>query len=274
MAPRAIWKGQLQISELVCPVSLHAAASTAGRVSFHLVNRATGNRVRREYVDAETGEQVEREQQVKGYATDDRRYIPIEPEEYAAALPENHKTLQVEAFLDCADIDTVYLDRPYFLLPAEPTAEEAFTVIREGLRARRKAAVARAMLFRRVRSLLIRAQGRGLIASTLRFDYEVRPAEEAFAGIHEQAIQGEMLDLARHIIASKRGEFDPAAYDDRYDAALAGLVKAKAAGRKIRPRGRRPEGRVIDLMDALRKSAEGAGPASRREAASRNRKAG
>ncbi len=255
MAPRAIWKGQLKINELSCPVSLHAAASTSGRVSFRMVNRKTGNRVRREYVDEETGEPVDREEQVKGYATDDGRHVVLEDEELASALPENDKTLEVEAFLACAQVDTVYLERPYFLLPADPSAEEAFTVIREGMRASNVAAVARALLFRRVRSLLIRTQGRGLIASTLSYDYEVRPAEEVFAGIREHKIEKEMLDLARHIIESKRGEFHPSDYAERYDAALAELVRAKAEGRKISKPKRREEGRVVDLMEALRQSA-------------------
>lgn len=286
MAPRAIWKGQLKINELSCAVSLHAAASTSGRVSFHTVNRKTGNRVRREYVDAETGQPVGREDQVKGYATDDGRYIVLEDEELASALPENDKTLEVEAFLACPQVDTVYLERPYFLLPADPSAEEAFTVIREGMRARHVAAVARALLFRRVRSLLIRTQGQGLIASTLSYDYEVRPAEEAFARIGEHRIKKEMLDLAQHIIESKRGVFDPSAYEDRYDAALAELVRAKAEGRKIAKPKRRDEGQVVDLMEALRQSAgkEGGGKPSgkrrsggsstRAKPAARRRKAG
>lgn len=255
MAPRAIWKGQLKINELTCPVSLHAAASTSGRVAFRTVNRKTGNRVRREYVDEETGKPVERDEQVKGYAADDGRHIVLEDEELASALPENEKTLEVEAFLACPQVDTVYLERPYFLLPADPSAEEAFTVIREGMRAKSVAAVARALLFRRVRSLLIRTQGQGLIASTLSYDYEVRPAEEVFASIGEHRIEKEMLDLARHIIESKRGEFHPSDYADRYDAALAELVKAKAEGRKIPKPKRREEGQVVDLMEALRQSA-------------------
>lgn len=287
MAPRAVWKGQLKINELVCPVSLHAAASTSGRVSFRMVNRRTGNRVRREYVDAETGRPVEREDQVKGYEADDGRYIVLEDEELAGVLPDNEKTLEVEAFLACPEVDTVYLERPYFLLPADPSAEEAFTVIREGMRARNVAAVARALLFRRVRSLLIRTQGQGLIASTLSYDYEVRPAEEVFAGIREHRIKKEMLDLARHIIESKRGAFHPSDYTDRYDAALAELVRAKAEGRKIPKPKRRDEGRVVDLMEALRQSAgeSGAGkadgkPAKKRRTgatakpAARRRKAG
>ncbi len=283
MAPRAIWKGQLKINELICPVSLHAAASTSGRVAFHTVSRKTGNRVRREYVDAETGKPVEREEQVKGYETDDGRYIVLEDEELASALPENEKTLEVEAFLACPQVDTVYLERPYFLLPADPSAEEAFTVIREGMRARSVAAVARALLFRRVRSLLIRTQGQGLIASTLSYDYEVRPAEEVFASIGGHKIEKEMLDLARHIIESKRGEFHPADYTDRYDAALAELVKAKAEGRKTPKPKRREEGKVVDLMEALRKSAGKEGgdkPARKRRSgnsakpAARRRKAG
>lgn len=255
MAPRAIWKGYLKIDELTCPVALHSAASTAERVSFHTLNRRTGNRVRREYVDEGSGKPVEAEDQVKGYGTGKDEYILLEPEEIAAAVPESDKTLAVEAFVACGKVDTLFFDRPYYLTPADDAAQKAFAVIREGLRAKEVAALARGVLFRRVRTLFIRAAGPGLVANTLNFDYEIRPADEVFDPIPRMRIKGEMLDLARHIIETKMGAFDPAAFDDRYDAALAELVKAKKEGRAIRAPKPAPAGRVIDLMDALRQSA-------------------
>lgn len=255
MAPRAIWKGTLKVAELTCAVALYAAASTAERVTFHTINRKTGNRVRRQFVDEDTGKPVDADDQVKGYETAKDRYVILEPEEIAAAIPESDKTLDVKAFIPCGDVDTVYFDRPYYMTPADAAAEGAFGVIREGMRASGAAALARAVLFRRVRTLLIRAQGAGFVANTLNFDYEVRPAEEVFAGIRDLRIKGEMLDLAKHIIETKSGRFDPAAFDDRYDAALAELVKAKAEGREIKAPKRAAEGKVIDLMEALRQSA-------------------
>lgn len=255
MAPRAIWKGYLKIDELTCPVALHSAASTAERVSFHTLNRKTGNRVRREYVDEESGKPVEADDQVKGYETGRGEYVLLEPEEIAAAVPESDKTLAVEAFVACGKVDTLFFDRPYYLTPADDAARKAFAVIREGLRDREVAALARGVLFRRVRTLFIRAAGPGLVANTLNFDYEIRPADEVFDPIPRMRIKGEMLDLAQHIIETKMGTFDPAAFDDRYDAALAELVKAKKEGRAIKAPKPAPAGKVIDLMDALRRSA-------------------
>jgi DNA end-binding protein Ku len=259
VAPRALWKGHLKIDELTCAVALYAAASTAERVSLHTINRKTGHRVHREYVDSDTGKEVEREDQVKGYETDKDRFIVLEPEEIAAAVPDSDKTLDVESFIECDDIDTVYFDKPYFVAPADKAAAEVFAVIREGMEAKKVAALARAVLFRRVRKLLIRAQGPGFVANTLKFDYEVRPAEEVFEELPELKIKGEMLELAEHIIETKSGEFDPAAFDDRYDAALAELVKAKMEGRRIEAPKREKQGNVVSLMDALRESAKAAG---------------
>ena len=247
------------MGELSCAVALYAAATTSERVSFHIVNRRTGNRVRREFVDAQTGKPVERDEQVKGYEVASNRYVILEPDEIAAAIPEGDKTLAIGSFIPCGEVDTTYFDKPYYLTPGDEASEAAFAVIREGMRAKGVAAVARAVLFRRVRSLLIRPRGCGLLATTLAFDYEVRPAARAFAGLPDLTIKGEMLDLARHIIDTKRGSFDPAAFDDRYDAALAELVKAKAAGKEItRPKPPR-ETKVVDLMQALRESAASAG---------------
>ncbi|MEX0405501.1 Ku protein [Aquibium sp. LZ166] len=255
MAARAVWKGYLQVAELSCGVALYAAASTSERVSFNILNRKTGHRVQRQYVDEQTGKPVERDDQVKGYEVADNQYIVLEPEEIAEAVPQGDKTLSVDTFLSCPNIDTVYFDKPYYVAPADEAAEQAFAVIREGMRAKNVAALARAVLFRRVRTVLLRAQGPGLIANTLNFDYEVRSAREAFSDIPEMKIKGEMLDLAKYIINTKKGEFKPDEYDDRYDAALAELVKAKMEGREIKAPERKPQGKVIDLMEALRQSA-------------------
>jgi DNA end-binding protein Ku len=268
------------VGALSCAVALYAAASTAERVSFNIVNRRTGNRVRREYVDAETGKPVAREDQVKGYEVARNSHIILEPEEIAAALPAGDKTLSVESFISCAEVDTTYFDKPYYLTPGDEAAEAAFAVFREGMRKKDVAVVARAILFRRVRSVLIRPRGCGLLANTLNFDYEVRSAEKAFAGVPDPEIKGEMLDLARHIIESKRGSFDPSEFDDRYDAAVAELVQAKAEGREIPKPARKREAEVVDLMQALRESAAATRKAStsrkapRKGTAASRRKAG
>lgn len=275
--PRAIWKGYLKLGELACPVALYTAASTSERISFHTLNRKTGNRVRRQYVDEDTGKPVEAEDQVKGYETSGGKLVTLEPEEIAAAVPESDKTLDADTFVELDEIDTVYLDKPYYMAPSDKSGAKAFAVIREGLRAQGVAALARSVLFRRVRTVLIQAEGDGLAASTLNFDYEIRPAESVFKSIPDFKLKGEMLDLARHIIDTKAGTFDPSTFDDHYDNALAELVKAKQEGRKIEAPKRKAEGKVVDLMEALRMSAKASAEknkAASGEKAAPRRKAG
>jgi DNA end-binding protein Ku len=255
MAPRANWKGFLKIAEVTCPVALYTAASTSERITFHTINRATGHRVHRQFVDSDTGKPVERDDQVKGYEIGSGNYVVLEPEEIAAAVPHSDKTLSVDAFIGWSDIDDVYFDKPYYLAPTDHHADEAFALIRDGMRARKVAALAQTVLFRRVRTLLIRAHGDGLIATTLNFDYEVRPANDAFDEVPDIKVKDEMLELAEHIVRTKLGKFDPATFDDRYEAALAELVKAKTEGRKIEAPKEPKRDKVVNLMDALRQSA-------------------
>ena len=278
MAPRANWKGTLKIAEVACPVALYTAASTSDRISFHTINRATGNRVHREFVDSETGNPVDKDDQVKGYELSEGEHIILQPEEIAAAIPDSDKVLAVEAFLPCGEVDDTYFDKPYYLAPTGTAAAEAFALIRDGLVATKTAAIARTVLFRRMRTVMIRAHGNGLIATTLNFDYEVRSAEDAFKSIAKIKMDGEMLDLARHILETKSGKFDPAAFDDRYEAALADLVKAKSEGRKIAPRPEPKRDTVVDLREALRLSAQKGGkakaPRSSKKPEAPKRKAG
>ncbi|HVJ32634.1 MAG TPA: Ku protein [Terriglobia bacterium] len=252
---RAIWKGYLKIAQVSCAVSLYTAVSTSERLAFHMLNRKTGHRVHRQLVDGETGKPVERDDQVKGYQVEKDEYVVLEPEEISATIPVSNKTLDIGAFIGCDHIDSIYFDRPYYLAPADKEATETFYLIREGMKRASVAAIAQAVLFRRVHSLLIRAHGPGLIATMLNYDYEVRSSADAFAEIPKLTIHREMLDLAKHIIETKLGKFDPKDFDDRYEAALADLVKAKLQGKAIKPRKPAKTAEVVDLMDALRRSA-------------------
>lgn len=182
MAARAVWKGAIKVAEVVCPVSMFTAASTSERIALHLVNRKTEHRLHRVYVDEKTDKPVEREDQVEGYETSDGKYVVLEPDEMAAAVPNSDKSLTVDRFIACNKIEPTYFDKPYYLLPSSDVAMETFVLIREALR-RKVAAIAHAVLFRRLRPVLIRAHHNGLIATTLNFDYEVRSAREAFDGI-------------------------------------------------------------------------------------------
>jgi DNA end-binding protein Ku len=274
LAPRASWKGFLKIAEVTCPVALYAAASTTERVALHMVNRPTGNRIRREFVDAETGKTVEREDQVKGYEIGKDEYVSVEPDEIAAIIPHGDKTVTVSAFIDLSGVDDLYFDKPYYLAPSDRSADETFALVREGMRSAKAAAIGEAVLFRRARTLLIRADDKGLAAATLNFDYEVRSAEQAFSTVPAKKITGEMLDLAIHIIRTKQGAFDPHAFHDRYEGALAQLVKLKLEGKPIPKPAAPPSGATISLMHALRESAGAGRPSAKSPAKNRTGRRG
>lgn len=259
---RASWKGFLSLGALSCGVGLYAAASTSERVSLHLVNRATGGRLRRKYVDEETGETVETDDQIKGYEIAKGEFLPVEGDEIEAVVARSgdavkDKTIKVDGFLACADIDAAFLDRPYFIAATDKPSAGVLSLLAEGMAESKVAALCEAFLFRRLRHLLIRpsSEGGALLASTLRFDYEVRPAEEVMAAVPSPRVSDEMLDLAVHIIRSKRGVFDPSAFEDRYEAALAALVRAKTEGKPLPKLPARRAEKKLDLIDALRSSA-------------------
>jgi len=251
---RAQWKGFLKFGEVSAGVALYTAASTSDRIAFNTINKATGNRVNRVFIDSETEELVEKEQQTKGFEIENGHYIIIDPDEVAAAIPESNKTLEVEAFIPCVDVDDVYFDKPYYLTP-DKMGSDAFAALRDGMRKSKVAAIARTVLFRRMRTVLIRPHGKGLIATTLNYDYEVRSSKKAFEEMPKIKIEGEMLDLAKHIIGTKKGEFDPASFDDRYEAALEELVKAKIEGKSVPKRKKVEVSKPNDLLAALRESA-------------------
>lgn len=257
MAARAVWSGVIKIAEVVCPVKMYTAATTSERIALHMVNRKTGHRLHRVYVDEKTDKPVGREDQVKGYETSEGSYVVLEPEEIAAAVPNSDKVLNVDSFVACGRIDQTYFDRPYYLLPASEATEDSFVLIREALRNKKAAAIAHTVLFRKLRPVLIRAHRKGLIATTLNFDYEVRSAKDAFAEIAKRKIDAEMLELAQHILKTKAGQFEPEKFEDRYEEALADLVKAKIEGRKVVPLRRPEPTKSNDLLEALRMSAGG-----------------
>ncbi len=277
MAPRANWKGHLKLGFLSCPVALYTAASESDRISFHTLNRKTGHRVTRQFIDSETGKAVERTDQVKGYEIGKGDYVVLTTEDIEDAIPESTKTIDIDAFVAEDEMDEVFIDNPYYLAPSDPTGQEAFALIRKAMEGKKVIGIARTVLFRRSRLLLLRPTGSGLTASTLYFDYEVRPAKDVFSEISNQTLSKEMIDLAKHIIATKRGQFEPDKIEDRYEDALAELIKAKQQGKEIKvPPKPAHGGNVVDLLDALRKSA--GYPSARtetttRRAAPRKRKA-
>lgn len=199
----------------------------------------------------------------------------IDPEEVAATVPESDKTLAIDTFIPCSDVENVYFDKPYYLVPTDRVSSDAFSALRDAMAKSKVAAIAQTVLFRRVRTVLIRAHGKGLIATTLQYDYEVRSSEKAFEEMPKLRIKGEMLDLAKHIIATKKGAFDPAEFEDRYEAALAELVKAKIEGKAVPKQKAVKISRPDDLLAALRESAKAMAQGSRANtAANANRRTG
>jgi DNA end-binding protein Ku len=254
MAPRANWKGYLKLALVSCPVALYPASSGSERVSFHLINRETGHRLKQQYVDSVTGDIVESEDRIRGYEIAKGEYIPIEDSELDAVALESTHTIDIESFVPRADIDEIYLDRSYYLVPDDKVAEEPFAVIREAMKSRGMAGLARVVLFGRERILMLEARGRGLIGTTLHYAYEVRDDKGYFDDIPNVKIERDMLDLASHIIDTKKAKFDPSRFEDRYQDAVVELIRAKRAGRPTpKPPSERPSN-VVSLMDALRRS--------------------
>jgi len=278
MASRATWKGTLKLGFLSCPVALYTAVGEGDEIHFNMVNRRSGHRLRRLFIDSGTGKPVERDQQVKGYEVDTDRYVVLTEEEIEAAIPDSTKTIEIEAFVPRDQVDRVAIDRPYYLAPADAVGAEAFAVIRAACEKAGTVGIGRTVLFRRDRVVMLCPEGPGFLANLLHFEYEMRDEAQAFADIPAIKIAGEMLDLAKHIIGQKRGRFEPDKFEDRYETALLELIRAKQRGETIKPPPAPKRGQVIDLLAALRESAGGAkagrkAPAKSKTAAKSKRKA-
>ncbi|MCP8937260.1 Ku protein [Alsobacter sp. SYSU M60028] len=257
MAPRANWKGYLKLSLVSCAVALYPAAKSSARVAFHTLNRATGHRLRRQMFDPETGDVVETEDQVKGYEVAKGEYVMVEDEEIDAIAIESTHTIDIERFVPRSEIDELYLDAPYYLAPEDRVAEEAFAVIREAMRKTGMVGLARLVLYRRERIVMLEPRGKGLFAAILRYPYEVREDKPYFEEIPDVTIPPEMLDLAQHIISKMEGHFEPETFEDRYENAMIELVKAKQSGREAAlPAPAARPSNVVNLMDALRRSVQ------------------
>jgi DNA end-binding protein Ku len=260
MSARPVWQGHLRLSLVSCPVKLFNATTNAERVGFHLLNRATHNRLRQQMVDPETDEAVERDDQISGYEIEKGRYVTVEPEEIAALRLESTHTIDIERFVDRADIDIVYWDGPYYLVPDGDIAEEAFAVIREAMRARDVVGLGRIVLSNRERQVALEPRGNGILLSRLRAAAEVRDSDAFFDDIPDVAVDDEMLAIAGQIIDKKHGKFEPTTFVDRYQEALQELVEAKRKGEKpVAPKVSEP-GKVVNLFDALKKSLDDTAP--------------
>jgi DNA end-binding protein Ku len=254
MAPRAYWKGYLKLSLVSCPIALYPASSSAERVSFHRINKKTGNRLKQQLVDAETGDVVDKEAIGRGYEIGKGQYLNVEDDEIEKIKIESTHTIEIDSFVPRTEIDDRYPDNPYFIAPTDKVGQEAFAVIRDAIKDKGLVGLGRVVLTRREHVVMLEPFDRGLLGTTLRYPYEVRDQAAYFADIPELKLPTEMKDLAAHIVDSKTIHFEPSQFIDHYETALVELLRAKQAGRVIEPREEPTPQRVINLMDALRAS--------------------
>jgi DNA end-binding protein Ku len=258
MAPRPNWKGYLKLSLVSCPVALFPATTTSERVSFRTLNRATGNRLRRQLVDEQTGDVVESDDQVKGYEVGKGEFIQVEDDEIKSVQVESNHTIDIEQFVRRTEVDELYLDTPYYLTPTDRVGEEAFAVIRDAMRAEKMVGLARVVLFRRERIVMLEPRAKGITVTSLHYANEVHQAAGYFDEIPELELPKQMLELATHIITKMTGKFEPEKFDDRYENALIELIRSKQKGTPVKAQPVQRQTNVINLMDALRRSVEGA----------------
>jgi DNA end-binding protein Ku len=252
MATRANWKGFLRLSLVSCPIALFPATSEADKISFNQINKKTGHRIKYLKVDADTGEEVETSDIIKGYKVDADRYLEVSKEELDNIALESTRTIEIDEFVLKSEIDELYFVRPYYLVPDGKVGHDAYAVIRETLRSMDKVALARVVLTNREHVIALEARDKGLMGMLLRYPYEVRAESEYFDDIQDVKITKDMLDLAKHIVEQKSGHFDPEKFEDHYESALQDLLQKKQSGQPIAKVASRTSGNVIDIMDALR----------------------
>jgi DNA end-binding protein Ku len=258
MAPRANWKGYLRLSLVSCPIALYPATSETEKVHFHQINKGTGNRIHFQKVDAETGDVVPADDIVKGYEVGKGKgYVEVTDQDLEAIDIESTRTIDVDQFVPREEIDDLYIDRPYYIVPDGKVGQQAFAVIREAIRRRGMVALGRVVLSTREHVMALEPRDRGIVGLLLHYPYEVRGPEDYFRDIPKENIPKEMLDLAEHIIDSKVGHFHPKKFEDRYEDALRGLIKRKQAGKEITPAKVEMPEKKMNLMDALRASLQG-----------------
>jgi DNA end-binding protein Ku len=258
MAPRANWKGFLRLSLVTCPVALFPATSDSEKISFNQINRNTGHRIKYMKVDADTGEEVSSDDIMKGYKVDTDTYIEISKDELDNIALESTRTIEIDQFVPKSEIDELYLVRPYYIVPDGKVGHDAYAVIRETIRSLDKVALARVVLTNREHVIALEARDNGLMGMLLRYPYEVRNSADYFDDIQDVKITKDMLDLAKHIVQQKSGHFEPAKFEDHYEAALTELINKKRNGERITSVSKPVSSdNVISLMDALKRSISG-----------------
>lgn len=259
-----------KLSLVTCPVALYPASSQADKTHFHQINRKTGNRLRQQMVDEETGRVVDKDQKGRGYELSKGKYVEIEPEELEAVEIASSHTIDIDTFVPEEEIDKRYYERPYYIVPDGKSGEEAFAVIRDAMKDKGRVALARIVFANREHIMAIEPWGKGMLGTTLRYDYEVRDEKEVFKGVPTPRVPKEMVQLASHILDEKAGHFDPTKFKDEYELALRKLVKRKASGKTIeRSEPSEDRSNVIDLMAALQQSLGRKAPTARKHSKSK-----
>jgi DNA end-binding protein Ku len=256
MAPaRPYWKGYLRLALVTCPVALYSGTSSTERVSFRQVNKRTGNRLRQQLADEVTRQPVESEDKGRGYEYAKGAYLLVDDDELEAIAIESNHTIDIDSFVPRDQIDARYLESPYYLTPNDDVGQEAFAVIREAMRGKDMVALARIVLAKREHVVMIEPWEKGLVATVLRYPYEIRDTKEYFDEIPDIKVAPDMLKLAEHILTTKTEDFDPSRFVDHYEEAVVEMLKKKQAGMTV-PKGKASEQprNVINLMDALRRS--------------------
>ena len=257
MAARPTWQGHLKLSLVTCPVALYTATSSANTVSFHLINPETNNRIRMVPTDPDAGP-VERSDLVKGYEVSKDEYVLFDDADFDKVKLESTRTIDIGQFVDEDDIDRLYWDDPFYVVPEKGVGTEAFAVIRDAMQAAGKIAIGCLVLRGRERQIALEVRGKGLVAYSLRPHDEVREAADYFDDIPTVKADKDMVEIATRIIGQKEADFDPSQFKDRYDEALKEMIKAKQKGGKGLVEAPEPDDtNVVDLMEALRASLKG-----------------
>jgi DNA end-binding protein Ku len=259
MAARPAWQGHLKLSLVTCPVALYNAISPRGDVHFNLINPSTGNRIRMITVDAGTDKPVERKKLVKGYEISKGEYVTLTPEEIESVRLESTRTIDIDTFVPAEDIDRLYWDHPYFLVPDGKMAAEPFAVIRSAMERSGRIALGKVVMSQRERLLALEPRDKGIVATTLRSHDEVRDIKKAFADIPSVKPERDMIAIAEKIMGQKAADFDAEKFQDRYENALRALIRDKEKGREIVHVDEPEPTDVGDLMSALRASLKGGG---------------
>jgi DNA end-binding protein Ku len=263
MAARPVWRGQIRLALVSIPVELFPATKSGASIQFHQVHEPTGKRIKYEKVVPGVGP-VDRDEIVKGYEVSKGHYVLLDPEEIESVKLESRKTLDLVEFVDLHDIDAMYYEKPYYVVPADDLAEEAYVVLRDALKDAKKVGIGQLAMRGQEYVVAIKPCGRGILLETLRYADEVNKAQGYFREIGDHKPDEDLLDLASMLIEKKSGKFDPKEFHNRYVDALRELIeeKQKHKGEKIiqEPEGEAPKGsNVIDLMAALKKSLETGG---------------